>query len=106
MIKIIECNNCHNHMVYIKDIEIENQGMFRFKCSCGEEVLTPKENPCIKEIEKDKITKATNEQKYKSALMFINDITFDYDGCKTIEEFKSLIDEISRRTLDVLIEEE
>ena len=50
--------------------------------------------PYITEIEDDKVTIATNEQKYKSALCMISDITLDYDRCNTVESLKELIDEV------------
>lgn len=94
MIKTIECHYCGNHMVYTIDKEMEELGWLSFKCSCGNSVLAPNNNPSIKEIEENKVTIATNEQKYKSALCMINDFSIDYDGCDTVESLKELIDEM------------
>lgn len=94
MIKVMKCIYCENHMVYTEDKEMEKLGLLSFKCSCGSSVLAPSDNPSITEIEDDKVTIATTEQKYKSALYMISDITLDYDGCNTVESLKKLIDEV------------
>jgi len=98
MKKVLECYYCENHMIYTEDKEMEKLGLLSFICSCGSSVLAPSDNPSITEIEDDKVTIATIEQKYKSALCMISDITLDYDGCNTIESLKELIDEVRDMT--------
>lgn len=102
MKKVLECIYCENHVVYTEDKEMEKLGWLSFKCSCGSSVLAPNDNPSIIEIEDDKVTIATNEQKYQATLCRISDLTLAYDGCNTVESLKKLIDEVRDMTHSAL----
>lgn len=39
---------------------------------------------------------------YQGALRFISDISFDYDGCNTVDSLKSLVDEMRSEALEAL----
>lgn len=53
MFKSIECWVCSADMNYVKDIEIEDKGFYRFDCTkCDESVLCPKKAPFLKKERK------------------------------------------------------
>lgn len=105
MKKVINCYQCGNHMVYTDDKDAKAICGELFQCSCGRGLIVPPNNPNVFEIEENKILKATNEQRYKAMLCSISDIINDYDGCKTVESLKELIDGV-RESIKFALKEE